>query len=60
MPVDYVGIEHGMVIRVKSLLEKLIALSSGHKLEVDEAIAERLKTLEVLCHIVFIFHEVLC
>jgi hypothetical protein len=60
MPVDYVGIEHGAVVRVKSLPEKLIALSPGHELEVDEAIAERLETLEVLCHIIFIFHEVLC
>jgi hypothetical protein len=60
MPVDYVGIEHGAVVRVKSLPEKLIALFPGQELEVDEAIAERLETFEVLCHIVFIFHEVLC
>ena len=60
MPVDQVGVEHGAVITMEAFPEELIAFSLGHELEVDEAIAERLETLEVLCHIVFVFHEVLC
>ena len=60
MPVDQVGVEHGAVVAMEAFPEELIAFSLCHELEVDEAIAERLEALEVLCHIVFVFHEVLC
>ena len=50
------GEKHGTVIRVKSLPEKLVALSPRDAIEVKDGLVEGLEMLEVLSHIIFIFH----
>ena len=54
------GVKHGAIVAVEAFPEELVAFPLGHEFGVDEGIADRPEALKVFCHIVFVFHEVLC